>query len=185
MMKSKGLSIVLALMVLAGVAVGQTAATATSPPPAIRILSPGAGEKLSQSAVTVQFQLENPGLAAGGFPNYSIQLDNRDPVVTAQTSQDFTGLGPGNHTLVVQLLDANGTPISGTRTELQFSVTAPAAPPQPGRPPATVSTDLPQNDAVLTDSGESLPAASSALPLLSVIGFGALVGGVISALRTR
>jgi hypothetical protein len=185
MMKSKSLSILLALMGLAGLAVGQTAATATSPASAIRILSPNAGEKLTQSAVTVQFQLENPGLASGGFPNFSLQLDSRDPVVTAQTSQNFTGLAPGSHTVVVQLLDANGTPISGTRTELQFSVAAPAAPPQPGRPPSSVSADLPQNDAVLTDQGETLPGASSALPLLSVIGFGALVGGVISALRTR
>lgn len=30
-----------------------------------------------------------------------------------------------------------------------------------------------------------LPSGSSSLPLLSVIGFGILVGGVISALRTR
>jgi len=30
-----------------------------------------------------------------------------------------------------------------------------------------------------------LPAASSSLPLLSVIGFGVFIGGLISALRTR
>jgi len=30
-----------------------------------------------------------------------------------------------------------------------------------------------------------LPDARSSLPLLSVIGFGILIGGVISALRTR
>lgn len=32
---------------------------------------------------------------------------------------------------------------------------------------------------------ESLPAAGSALPLLSVIGFGVLLGGIASALKTR
>jgi hypothetical protein len=198
-MKTKSLAVILAVMVFAGIAVGQTTAnagataTAGNTPSAIRILAPNPGEKLTESAVTVEFQLENPGLAAGGFPNFSIQLDGRDPVITAQTSQNFTGLAPGPHTVVVQLLDANSTPIGGARAETQFNVAAaaqqpaPAAQPQPARPPTDqASAALPQgDDAALTDQGEILPAASSALPLLSVVGFGALVGGVISALRTR
>jgi hypothetical protein len=183
-MKRTSLAVILAMMVLAGIAVGQ--ATAGAAPSAIRILAPKPGDRLEQSALTVQFQLDNPGLAAGGFPNFSIQLDGRDPVVTAQTSQNFTGLTPGAHTVVVQLVDANNTPISGARAETQFTVAAPAAQPQPARPPTDqVRADLPQSDSAISDQGEILPGASSALPLLSVIGFGALLGGVLSAMRTR
>lgn len=181
-MKWRSLTLILAVMVFAGVAVSQTNAGTASP--AIRILMPNQGEKLAQSAVTVQFRLENPGLAGGGVPNFSVQLDARDPVLTAQTSQNFTGLTPGQHTVVVQLLDANGTPIAGTRTETQFVVRAPANQSAPAGPPSAEAA-LPQSDAGITDDGEVLPAASSALPLLSVVGFGALLGGVISALRTR
>jgi len=37
----------------------------------------------------------------------------------------------------------------------------------------------------LADPSFDLPGASSSLPLLSVIGFGVFLGGLISALRTR
>ncbi len=184
-MNFKSLAVILAVMVFTGVAVAQATPPAGPAPSAIRILNPNAGDKLTQSAATVEFQLENPGLAAGGFPNFSIQLDDRDPIITAKTSQDFTGLAPGSHTVVVQLVDANSTPIAGSRAETHFTVAAPVPQAQPARPPDDqVKSALPQND-MLSDEGEPLPAASSALPLLSIIGFGALLGGVISALRTR
>jgi len=47
--------------------------------------------------------------------------------------------------------------------------------------PKEVSTFNSDVSAVYLD----LPAASSSLPLLSVIGFGVFIGGLISALRTR
>src|ERR1041385_8106218 len=149
MMKPKSLAVILAMtmLVLAGIAAGQAVASGAAPP-AIRILAPKAGDNLTQSAVTVQFQLDNPGMA-GGSPNFSIQLDDRDPVITAQTSQNFTGLTPGPPTVVVQLVDANKTPISGARAETQFTVTAPAAQPQPARPPDQVRAALPQNDTAI------------------------------------
>jgi hypothetical protein len=39
--------------------------------------------------------------------------------------------------------------------------------------------------AAKTDDGENLPGSSSSLPLLAVIGFGVLAGGITSAMRTR
>jgi len=185
--------IVILAVLCAGAAWAQSSAPPGNTAPAVRILAPKAGDKLAQSFLTVQVQLENPGLAAS-IPNYSIQLDDRDPVVTAQTTQNFTGLAPGAHTVVVQLVDANNTPIAGSRTETQFTIVNPSVEnppvanpqPQPAQPPAVDGQpSLPQSDATISDPGEPLPAASSALPLLSVIGFGALVGGVLSALRTR
>ena len=180
--------VILAAMCV-GIALGQTTASPGNTAPAVRILAPNSGDKLAQSFVTVQFQLENPGSTAS-VPNFSIQLDDRDPVITAQTSQNFTGLTPGAHTVVIQLVDANNTPVAGGRAETRFTVVNPAAvnpeaPPQPARPPSTdAQAALPQSDAI-SDHGEPLPAASSALQLLSVIGFGALVGGILSALKTR
>lgn len=185
-MKRKSLAVILAMMVFAGIVLAQATATAGAAPTAIRILAPKPGDKLAQTAVTVQFQLENPGLAAAGFPNFSIQLDGRDPVVTAQTRQNFTGLNAGPHVVVVQLVDANNTPIPGSRAETRFTVAPPAVQPQAAPPPGEQGNPaLPQNDAAISDQGEPLPAASTALPLLSLIGFGALLGGVLSAMRTR
>lgn len=152
---------------------GQTSAPAS----ALRIVAPKAGERLQQTFVTVQYQLTNPGIAAGS-PQYRVQLDNRDPVVTTATDTTFTGVTPGSHSLTVDLVDANKTPIVGSVASLTFVTVAPPAP----------KAALPQSDQK-TDQGPApetaLPSGSSALPLLSLIGFGALVGGIASALKTR
>jgi hypothetical protein len=42
-----------------------------------------------------------------------------------------------------------------------------------------------ENQNATSQSDNNLPSSSSALPLLSVIGFGVLVGGIASALKTR
>jgi hypothetical protein len=39
--------------------------------------------------------------------------------------------------------------------------------------------------ATKNDDSENLPGSSSSLPLLAVIGFGVLAGGITSAMRTR
>ena len=39
--------------------------------------------------------------------------------------------------------------------------------------------------AAKNDDDENLPGSSSSLPLLAVIGFGVLAGGITSAMRTR
>jgi|SRR5215813_6893134 len=53
-----------------------------------------------------------------------------------------------------------------------------------GTPPEAIAHSQPSNSEVASSSFD-LPGASSSLPLLSVIGFGIFVGGLISALRTR
>ena len=37
----------------------------------------------------------------------------------------------------------------------------------------------------VSDKDQELPSAAGALPLLSVIGFGVLLGGIASAMKTR
>lgn len=155
----------------------------------LRILTPVASQTLSNNAITVRFELTNPG-AYAGTPNFLVQLDGLDAVRTSTTSQTFTGLAPGAHSVTVTLVDANDTPIQGGRASVQFVV----APQQ--RQPAAQGAAPPSGDdqnlelastAQNTDpqAAPDLPKASSPLPLISVIGFGILVGGIVSAMKTR
>jgi hypothetical protein len=160
------------VLALAGVAVCQTAPgnppPGTASAPAITILEPQSGAKLAQDFVSVRYELSNPN-AVPGTPNYRVQLDSRDAVQTSSTNQQFTGLTAGVHNVSVWLVDANGTPINGSHATVQFILVPPQPAPQP-------DTQAPK---------EPLPAGSSPLPLLSVVGLGVLCGGLISALKTR
>ncbi len=141
-----------------------------------------------------KFELVNPRAAAGS-PNFRVQLDDGDPVLTTSTEHTFTGLSAGSHTVTVTLVDANETPIAGSRAEVGFVMLAPA--PTTGtasvsgaqadvlRPAAPARPRLLLASADRGQQGEELPASGSALPLLSVIGFGVLLGGIASALKTR
>jgi hypothetical protein len=182
---------------------------------AIKILSPKAGEKIGSSAVSVSYELLNDNVSASGSPNFRIQLDGRDPVETTSTEYSFSGLPAGTHVLSVEVVDANHTPIMGSRTEVHFTTAnqlpaggnqsqpgqqppkGQAAPPtnqqpqppaQPREPQAQPRAELqPPNvhKASLPLPEEALPSAAGELPLLSMVGFGVLVGGIISATRTR
>jgi hypothetical protein len=178
----------------------------------LQIVAPANGQKIGVDFVDVRYQITNPAAAVSNMPTFQVQLDGGDPVRTSSTDHTFTGLRPGPHTVIVEVVDANDTPVAGTRTEVHFFV-APTqnAPARTGgsaslRSPghATVmevsfqqvpsGTSDPDNSAQNApaqqgnnnqggDSG--LPSTGSALPLLSVIGFGVLVGGIASALKTR
>ena len=152
---------------------------------ALRIISPRNGEKLQQNFVTVQYAPLQPA-SASATPNFELRLDAQDPVHTNDTSYTFTGLMPGVHDLIIQVVDANNTPVAGTRSQVRFIVL-----PQPANntpPPAGNANPSSQQGGTGGMNPKDLamlPDARSSLPLLSVIGFGVLVGGVISALRTR
>lgn len=159
----------------------------------LRILTPVASQKLNNKAITVRFELVNQG-AYAGTPNFLVQLDGGDPVRTSTTEQTFTGLAAGNHSVTVSLVDANDTPIPGSRATVQFTVAPQNASPasQGAAQPKADNRDLklggynfkkpdPTQDAADAD----LPKANSPLPLISVIGFGILVGGIVSAMKTR
>jgi len=93
----------------------------------------------------------------------------------------ITGLAPGNHTLAIEVVGANGTPIQGTHTETASVNIAPRASfsgqSGNGRSGARENGRLAQDG--------NLPEAASALPLLSIIGAGVLIGGLFSARKTR
>ena len=119
---------------------------------------------------------------AAGTPTYELRLDGRDPVQTTDTTYTFNGLEPGSHDLLVQIVDANGTPVMGTRSEVKFvTVNPPSGTSPAGSGPGANLLQTPLPAPQIND----LPNSTESLPLLSIIGFGILVGGVISALRTR
>ncbi len=179
---------------------GANAPTAVNPAPAdssLRILTPLANQKHASNAVNVRWQLTNEALSAGA-PNYEVQLDGADPVTTSTTEQVFSGLAPGVHTVVIRLVDANGTPIAGGSSQVQF-VVAPPEQASPANPKPQSKADFPKAELVNaayvqhTEAGQGqtqeeddpLPSSASSLPLLSIVGFGALIGGVVSARKTR
>lgn len=110
--------VALLLLVLPGAVLAQTVDT-----PGVRILEPAVGQKLAQTYVLVRFEVANPNTP--GTPTYRLRLDDREPVETSFTEHTFTGLQPGKHTVIVELIDANGTPINGTRAQVSFVSTPP------------------------------------------------------------
>jgi hypothetical protein len=158
------------------VAQNQAAGTngTTAAPSALKILSPAAGEIVRKNFVTVRYDVTN-ARAAGGSSHFRLQVDSRDPVTTGSNEYTFTGLQAGEHTVSVHVLDANNAPVATARSEVRFNVA------QPGTP----QTARLEEASVAPAEDPNLPPASSALPLLSVIGFGALLGGIASALKTR
>lgn len=152
---------------------------------AVRIISPRSGAQLRQNFVTVRFA----SLQQVAFSTFELRLDAQDPVHTSKTSYTFADLNPAPHDLIIQMVDANNMPIMGTRSEVRFTVLSQAAGGSTAQPTSGSQSRL-QTGNQSSGAGDpqqlaSLPNGHSSLPLLSVIGFGILVGGVISALKTR
>jgi hypothetical protein len=198
------LAIILAVMTMAFVASAQT--NAPGPVPSVHIVAPKAGEKLSANFVTVRYELLNPGASANTSPTYSLRLDGHDPVTTSDTEYTFSGLAPGSHSVIIEMVDSNGTPINGTRAEVHFVVNPQPQPTEaiPDHTDIVRQTTASLGQARLVRAiwqqpdkhdrqapahprraPEQLPHSSTALPLLSLIGLGVLAGGLVSAWRTR
>jgi hypothetical protein len=176
---------------------------------AVRIRTPVADEKfIHTKSVKVRFDVIGP--LPAGTPNFLIQLDGDEPVRTSNMEQTFSDLAPGSHSVSVQLVDANNAPDTGSRADVEFEI-APHAATASHRAAAPASADanvealsvtpeqnVPQQPpqlsqvavqqappAEIMSISSPLPSAGSALPLISVIGFGVLVGGIASAMKTR
>jgi hypothetical protein len=161
----------------------------------LRITSPTIGEQIGNTQVTVRYEITNRGADAAPSPTYRVQLDGRDADETLDTSYTYTGLAPGDHAFTVQLVDANHNPIGGSQVIVHFKTFTPGAS-SPGTPANPGGTATPQTTGALAPPAvikaklplparSELPDAGSELPLLSLVGFGVLFGGVISAMRGR
>src|SRR5581483_5068958 len=187
-----------------GQATTAQSAPESDPHSAVRILSPMSGEVLNINIVHSKYELVKPATPAES-PTFQLQLDDQDPIHTVETEHTFTGLKEGSHSLVVMVVDANNFPIPGTENAVHFKVVLPAPPRQTGELlPVTASkrsarllmastnTEMQAqapapgaNENQSTKSPQQLPKGSTPLPLLSVLGGGALAGGTISVLRNR
>lgn len=166
-------------------------------PSPVRILTPTPGQTLPDNYVHLHFELAQPALS--GEPNFEVQLDSADPINMSDTDYTFPDLQPGSHTIRVTLVDANNTPVQGSSATVQFKVPAeqPAKGDEPkgamqrrrpilasqtlaGAPPA-----LPLPPELRNEGDPTLPLAGSPLPVLSLIGFGLLIGGAAQAMRAR
>ena len=163
---------------LCAVALGQQAAQVG----AVRIVSPKPGDKLVNNFVEVRYEMAAP-VSASGSPTFRVRLDNRDPITTTDLSQTFTDLTSGAHSVTVELVDANGTPISGSLAQIQFTVITGQSSPNKLPHPSAMIKNAGRYRQVAYQQKEELPQTGSALPLLSVIGLGVLIGGLASALK--
>jgi hypothetical protein len=172
----------------------------TSSSTGIRVLTPKIGQKFNTNIVGVRFELTNPRAVAATMPDFRLQMDNTDPIIISTSEYTFTGLSAGDHTLKIELIDANNTPVAGTQVAVPFTVNEPGTVNQQGttvNPQGTTPAAVPRSQvspisppeyvptSYLTLDDDSLPNSGSALPLLSVIGFGVLVGGIATAMKTR
>jgi hypothetical protein len=157
----------------------------------IRILTPVAGQTLSANFVNLRFELMRPALT--GEPNFLVQLDSADPVSMSDTDYTFSELQPGIHTIQVTLVDANNSPVEGGIATVRFKVPS-ATPPAHGNSSraqhfasaiAGAAPAAPIPPELRNEGDPILPFAGSPLPLLSLIGFGLLIGGAAQAMRSR
>ena len=175
--------IALAFAIVACLAGAQVPSPAVASP--IKVLAPKPGQKFTQSFVQVRFELIRNATASGS-PTFQVQLDDRDPTRSTDNSQTFTGLAPGNHTVSVELIDANNTPVPGTRTEINFIVLPPPVPRTAAPAPRLVLAAAQQpSDKGESSAPENLPRSASPLPFLSAVGLGSLIGGIYATVRTR
>ncbi len=183
-MRTVFLAIVLTFSMAA--AAWQTAAPPQQVQQSVRILAPKAGDKLVNNFVQVSYEVAAP-VSAASAPTFRLRLDNADPVNTTDTSYTFTGLTAGAHRVTVELVDANGTPIPGTLTQIEFNVivgqSSPTRLPKPSSRVKEAGGKFQQTSLQNAEDRGDLPQTGSALPLLSVIGLGVLIGGLASALK--
>jgi hypothetical protein len=159
----------------------------------IRILTPVAGQTLAANFVVLRFELARPSLS--GEPTFMVQLDGADPINTTSTDYTFTGLQPGIHSVRVTLVNANNVPVQGGTAAVQFKVPVIAQPARsdgshgakvnPSRTVAGAFPAAPIPPELRSDGDVNLPLAGSPLPLLSLIGFGLLLGGAAQTMRSR
>lgn len=148
---------------------------------ALRVNSPKANEKIAQNYVHVTYQLTDRGVTPAPSPNFSVQLDGNDPVTTTSYDYTFTGLAPGVHTITVTLVDANGLPIANSSVSTKFTVVDGNG---GARSPSSQLSPAPHLK-LASSEVTPLPDGGTALPLLSLVGFAVLIGGISTAIKNR
>jgi hypothetical protein len=136
----------------------------------VRVTSPRPEQRQTDNFVTVHYELQNPTSASAGSPNFQVQLDGNDPVTTTSTEQSFTGLTAGQHVITIRMVDANGTAVPDSQTQVRIFVVPTA-----------------QNGGeTQVERASIIPDSASLLPVAALLGFSCLVGGIVcGAWKTR
>jgi hypothetical protein len=154
----------------------------------IHIVSPAYGENLEGASVSIRYEVSSPKRTSTRPIVFRIQMDSQPPIETAENTYTFDSLAPGPHDVTVELLDSRNRPITSSLAKASFVSAKPETSPaaelvvEPMLPPSLqeVAMFLPQAAAPI-DPGDG----SAEMPLLSVIGLGVLIGGMVSAMKTR
>ena len=154
----------------------------------IHIVSPAFGENLEGPSVSIRYKVSSTKRSSTRPTTFRIQMDSQPPVETTETAYTFDSVAPGPHDVTVELLDSRNRPLSSSLVKTSFVSAAPDTNStaelvvEPMLPPSLqkVAMFLPQAAAPI-DPGDG----SAEMPLLSVIGLGVLVGGMVSAMKTR
>jgi hypothetical protein len=183
--RAGALGIVLALVAV----IAWPRAASAQEPSNLRVIAPQNGPTINTDFIDIHYELINPTVSAESPPNFELQLDDNSTIQTNSTDYTFTGLPPGRHTVLIKLVDANGTPVPGSISTVGFMVAQQPAPKGTGRvvqsPAEPASASFQEPPTAEHKAPNTLVESNGALPLLSLIGFGVLVGGIVSALKTR
>ncbi len=154
----------------------------------IHIVSPTPGQSLEGTSVSIRYEMSSTKRTSARPSTFRIQMDSQPPVETTETAYTFDSLTPGSHDVTVELLDSRSRPVASSLAKTSFVSAVPQTDStaevvvEPMLPPSLqkVAMFLPQAAAPI-DPGDG----SAEMPLLSVIGLGVLVGGMVSAMKTR
>lgn len=154
----------------------------------IHIVSPAFGENLQGTSVSIRYEVSSTKRTSARPTMFRIQMDSQPAVETTETAYTFDSLAPGPHDVTVELLDSRDRPLASSLVKTSFVSAVPDTNSnaelvvEPMLPPSLqkVAMFLPQAAAPI-DPGDG----SAEMPLLSVIGLGVLVGGMVSAMKTR
>jgi hypothetical protein len=164
------------------------AATPVTHTRVVHIVAPASDQNLKATTVSIRYEVSSKKHAHVRPDLFRVQLDSEAPVETNETACTFDQVTPGQHAVSVELLDVKHRPIVTSKAEMNFVTESPDPNPVPEvavgpMMPATlqkVAVFLPQVAAPMDPSD-----GSGEMPLLSVIGLGVLIGGMVSAMKTR
>jgi hypothetical protein len=158
-----------------------------TPAHVVHIVSPESGQNVEAASVSIRYEVSSTKRTLARPATFRIQMDSQPPVQTNDTTYTFDSLTSGPHDVTVELLDSKNRPITASLAKTSFVCDTPEANSgelvvEPMLPPTLqkVAMFLPQAAAPI-DPGDG----SGEMPLLSVIGLGVLVGGMVSAMKTR
>jgi hypothetical protein len=184
--------VAVALVVAPPIARAQSESGASPAQPSAVHIDP-LSQTLSSGFVDPQFELLRPTPSTG--PSFMVQLDSADPTSASDTDYTLSDLQPGTHTVRITMVDEKNIPLRGGTAIVQFKVPSTLQPVHNSSSPENLehftrsifgaAPAAPIPPELRNEGDPELPLAGSPLPLLSLVGFGLLAGGIVQGMRAR